>query len=450
MGPNPKPSFSSLINNLELHPQLKALLLYSLYNKKPPRGLFDNASYYYYNVYVKPKLTIALKNKHIKVNKRRYFEYLYKTYNLIIYMAPSYVIYEFITMFRECTKSYVYENGVKCEYYDKEHYHYLFGVDNDRVFINRVNWAPQTYFNEIEVNNNIKIRTIDNNKVYDILGYSIDMGDKEEIVIDVNPTPAINIRVQGDIVLTVLSTNWILNTIGLGLEAILNHVHQLLLDIINRILLEHGISATVRRNRLLIESVAPRKNDKTYLDKLTKLLAKELQELFNNIEIIENTIYIVDGDYKDLVIDLRLEGGGLNNPYNHIAIIVRDNMNRIENNNLTKSLHKELLNAFENLTPITIDFNLGNHYIKLHNVKPLSFTFRPSIQPLTLNENIITITNPLTFLVTPNSTIELLHQEHGLKVIKFKNTYVIRFGNVNTHRAYLRERNRVILRNLEL
>jgi hypothetical protein len=349
-------------------------------------------------------------------------------------------------MFRGCTKSYIYENGIKCEYYDKEHYHYLFGIDNDNIFVNRVNWAPHIYFNEFEINN-VKIRTIDNNSVYDILLYSIDMGDKEEIVIDVNPTPAINVRVQGDIVLTIESTYWVYNI--MGLEPIINHTHLLLLDIINRILLEYGISANVRRNSLLIESVAPRKNDKTYLDKLTKLLAKELLEFFN-IDVKENTIYIVDGDYKDLAIDLRLEGGGLNNPYNHIAIIVRHRLDREENNNLTKSLHKELLNAFDNLTPINTDFNLGNHYIKLHNVKPLSFTFRPSIQPLTLNENIITITNPLMFYVTPNSIIELYHPEHGLKVIKFKNVYVIRFRNVNTHRDYVNQRNRVILRNLEL
>jgi hypothetical protein len=357
------------------------------------------------------------------------------------------MIYEFITLFKGCIESYIYENGIRCKYYDKEHYHYLFGIDNDRIFINRVNWAPHLYFNEFEINN-VKIRTINNNSIYDILHYSIDLGDKEEIVIDVNPTPAVNIRVQGDIVLTVESSYWVYNI--MGLEHIINHTHLLVLDLINRILLEYGISANVRRNGLLIESIAPRKNDKTYLDKLTKLLAKELQELFGSIEVIENTIYVVDGDYKDIAIDLRLEGGGLNNPYNHIAIIVRNRLDREENSNLIKSLHKELLNAFENMGYISLDFNIGNHYIKLHNVKPLSFTFRPSIQPLTLNENIITITNPLMFLVTPDTTIELHHPDHGIKTIKFSNVYVIRFTHVNTHRDYIRERNRVILRNLEL
>jgi hypothetical protein len=357
------------------------------------------------------------------------------------------MIYEFITLFKECSKSYVYENGIKCEYYDKGHYHYLFGIDG-RIFINRVNWAPYPYSDEIEINN-VKIRTIDNNGVYDVLNYTIDKGDKEEIIIDVNPTPAVNIRVQGDIVLTVESSYRVYNL--MGLEPIINHTHLLMLDLINRILLEYGISANVQlqRNMLLIESIAPRRNDETYLDKLTKLLAKGLQELFS-IEVKENTIYIVDGDYRDIAIDLRLQGGGLDNPYNHIAIIVRTRFDRQENNNLTKSLHKELLNAFENMGYHDVEFNLGNHYIKLHNVKPLSFTFRPSIQPLTLSENIITITNPLMFYVTPNSIIELHHPEHGIKTIKFKDVYVIRFGNVNTHRDYIRERNRVILRNLEL
>jgi hypothetical protein len=449
MGPNPKPSFSlyNTIHNLNLHPKLKLLLTYSLYNRRPPKDLFDNASYHYYNTFVKPKLSIALNNRYIKVSAKSYYDTtLSKTYSLTIYISTNYMIYEFITMFKWCTKSYVYENDIKCEYFDKEHYYYLFGIDNDNVFVNRVEWAPHHYFNEIQVGN-VKIRTINDNSVYDILLYSIDLGeDKEEIVIDVNPTPAINIRIQGDIVLTVESY-WVYN--NMGLEHIINHTHLLMLDIINRILLEYGISANVRRNGLLIESVAPRRNSKTYLAKLTKLLARELQELFN-IEVKENTIYIVEGDYKDIAIDLRLEGGGLNNPYNHIAITVRYRLDREENNNLIKSLHKELLNAFENMDYISLDFNLGNHYIKLHNVKPLSFTFRPSIQPLTLNENIITITNPLTFYVTPKSTIELHHQEHGIKTIKFSNVYVIRLAHVNTHRNFIRERNRVILRNLEL
>jgi hypothetical protein len=43
-----------------------------------------------------------------------------------------------------------------------------------------------------------------------------------------------------------------------------------------------------------------------------------------------------------------------------------------------------------------------------------------------------------------------MHKEHGIKTIKFSNVYVIRFTHVNTHWDYIRERNRVILRNLEL
>jgi hypothetical protein len=66
-----------------------------------------------------------------------------------------------------------------------------------------------------------------------------------------------------------------------------------------------------------------------------------------------------------------------------------------------------------------------------------------------LNENIITIVNPLTFIVTPNTTIELYHREHGIKTVKFRDSYIITFRHVYTDSDYVAERNSVVIESLE-
>jgi hypothetical protein len=457
MDPNPKPSFSlyNTINNLDLHPKLKALLHYSLYNRRPPKDLFDNASYYYYMSYVKPKLTMVLKNRDIIIRGRRYSveHYIVKPY-LTIFVSPSYMLYYFDFKWIEC---YRYSNT--CDNRDSYHYHHVFGIDSDRVFVNRVTGAPDIHENSIKINDNIELRFISDNAIWGVMGYSIDLGDLEEVTIDIDPEKmgviAANIRIQGDLVLRLEPLNESRLLLGyIGYNDIILHIRLLLIDIINRILLDYGLSPTIRANAIVLESVAPRRNDRTYRLKVFRLLAKELKELLgeNNVEVNENIeeIRITGGDFRGLVIRVGIGGGGYANPYNHIIIsIARDSLTELENNELIKRLLKELLEALENLPPMNHEFSIGNHYVKINNAKTLSFTFRPSNQPISLNENIINVINPLTYIVTPKTVIELSHREHGLKVVRFKNNYILMFSDINTHRDYLSSRNRVILRNLE-
>jgi len=455
MGPNPKPSFSH-IQSLDLHPKLKLLLVNSLSNRRPPRDLFDTHSYHYYMVYVKPKLTLVLKNKDIIVRGRRYSveHYIVKPY-LAMFISQSYMLYHFDFKWIEC-----YRYSDRCDTRDSYGYYYVFGVDNDnKVFVNRVTGAPDLSENSIKVSDNIELRYINDNVIRGVMRYTIDLGDLEDVTIDVDPEKmgviGVNVRIQGDIVLRLEPLNRDRLLLGyIGYDSIVSHVRLLLIDIINRILLDYGLSSTVRSNAVVLESVAPRRNDNVYRRKVFKLLAKELKELLgeNNIEVNENIeeIRITGGDFRGFSVDIGIGGGGYANQYNHIIISIRRNSWDLEDNEFGKKLLKELLEALEKLPPMNHEFNIGNHYIKIYNAKPLSFSYRPSEQPLTLNENIINVINLLTYIVTPNSTIELYHREHGLKVVRFKNNYIITFSDTNTHRNYNSERNRVILRNLEL
>jgi hypothetical protein len=341
-------------------------------------------------------------------------------------------------------------------YQSRNHYYYVFGVDNDRVFVNRVNGAPDSYIDFIKVDN-IEFRLIDNNAVYGIMGYRIDLGDKEEVTIDVTPNPMVRVRVQGDLVLEVMQLNESNLREFIGPRRILEHVNLIMVDIINRILLDHSLSPTIVGGEVFLASVAPRDNDTVYLKKLSMLLLKELKELFGDQEV---ELYYVD-QYQTLyeirvkggyncVIRCDIVGGGFGNPYNHLRVRVECNNWWLGPGELENELFKEAIDSLNNLPPMSFEFNIGNHYVKINNAKSLSFSFRPSKQPITLNENIINVINPLTFIVTPNSIIELMHREHGLKTIRFSNSYIVRFDHVDTHTFYLRERNRVILRNLEL
>ena len=143
------------------------------------------------------------------------------------------------------------------------------------------------------------------------------------------------------------------------------------------------------------------------------------------------------------------EFGGLGNPYNHLVATVDCNVFRLGPGAIFNEVFREALEALEGIPFVTHELSIGNHYARIANAKPLSFTFRPTRQPLTLNENIVTVANPLTYMVTPSTAIELHHREHGMKNVRFKRNYIIRFTHIDTHPHYLIERNGAILRNIE-
>ena len=429
--PNPLFLPRDVVEGLDLHPLLKNLLL-ELTN--PPRGFFDDASYHYYIDYVRPKLSRALRGGSSR---------------LYIYVSPNYIIFEAVLHYKR---------------FRTTRYYYLAGVDNDKVFVNRVAGAPDFYLSA-GVFGNAELRLISGRLVHGILGYMVDMGDVEDIIVDMTPnpvtpvTPATRIRVQGDLALEVVEPNETAIRELVGPGRIGNHVAILLADLVNRVLLDRGLSPQIRDADILLPSVAPKRNTEAYLEKLARLLHRGLSELLGDGEV---ELHKVGEDiYDDYVYEVRVVGGykcsvfcgvelgGLGNPYNHLAATVDCNPYRLGPGAVFHEVFREALEALEGMPFVTHELSVGNHHARIANAKPLSFAFRPSKQPLTLDEHIITVANPLTYLATPNTTIELHHREHGMKNIKFKHNYIIRFTHIDTHPHYLIERNRAILRNIE-
>jgi hypothetical protein len=430
--PNPLFLPRDVVVGLDLHPLLKALLLEPV---NPGRELFDEASYRYYMDFVLPKLSRALAGGGSQ---------------LYIYVSPSYVIFEVVLYYRRFRTTH--------------HYRYLAGVDSGKVFINRVAGAPD-YYLRAGVFGNVELRLISDRLVHGVLGYMVDMGDKEDIVVDITPnpvtpvTPATRIRVQGDLAIEVAEPSEAAFRDLVGPGRVERHLAILLVDLVNRVLLDRGLSPQIRDTDVILPSVAPKRNTEAYLEKLARLLHRGLSEIQGEGEV---ELHRVGEDiYDDYIYEVRVMGGyncsvlcgaefgGLGNPYNHLVATVDCNPFRLGPGAIFHEIFKEAMEALEGIPFVAHELSIGNHYARIANAKPLSFTFRPTRQPLTLNEHIITAANPLTYLATPNTTIELHHREHGMKNIKFKRNYIIRFTHIDAHPHYLIERNRAILRNIE-
>jgi hypothetical protein len=155
------------------------------------------------------------------------------------------------------------------------------------------------------------------------------------------------------------------------------------------------------------------------------------------------------GDFEGCeveVFDWMGQGRSVTDPYLDIRI-------RAYCNGLTPivlNTYLDLLEAFLDSSPVDFEFNIGNHHIKLHSAKSLSLMYKPERQPLFLDEFVIRVNSPRTFLVTPQSRLELNHPEHGLKVVRFTDTYIVSFTHVDVSESFTSERNRVILRSLKL
>jgi hypothetical protein len=441
---------SESIYSFNTHPHLKTILACSLQNRSPPEPIFDRISFKYYHDYVKPKLSSVFKVKNLADIREDA-----TVMSLKIVVTPSYLLYGFKYIIIRC-----FSDGV-CRRWDSPAFHYLFGVDSDsRVFVNSVDANVDfVSCSWKEVGDNISICEVDSNTmIYQILGYDVDYGDSEEAVVDLDAPQymPLNIRVQGDLVLALEAHSEVVLESYIGVRRFVEHVQTLLLDAVNRILLELGLSGSVDVNvggnrwRIVLENSAPRESSETYAKKLHKAIARELGELLGDgIEASGLSVRIRRGDYTGFIIRVGVESGGWNNSYNHLVVEVDRGIGVEFDNPLVQEMRREVLKALENTPPVDVDLNIGNHHVKLFKVKPLSYTYRPARQPLTLNDSRVTVVNPTVFIVTPASRLELYHREHGVKVIRFAKNYVISFRHVRVHENYFAERNRTILRSLE-
>jgi hypothetical protein len=448
----PSESIYAFVGGLGTRPHLKTVLACSLYNRSPPEFIFDRISFKYYHDYVKPKLSSVFKVKNLADIREDA-----TVMGLKILVTPSYLLYGFKRITIRC-----HSDG-SCGRWDDPVFHYLFGVDNDsKVFVNSVdaNIDHVACDSWRDAGDNIRVCELDSDTViYQILGYDVDYGDSEEAVIDLDApqfTP-LNARVQGDLVLALEAYAEAVLERYIGARRFVQHVQTLLLDTVNRILLELGLSGNVDVNvggnrwRIILENSAPRESSETYARKLHKAIARELGELQGDgVEASGPSIRIWRGDYAWFTVRVRVESGGWNNSYNHLVVEVDRDIGADLDNPLVQEMRRDVLKALENTPPVDVAFNIGNHHVKLFKVKPLSYTYRPARQPLTLNDNRVTVVNPTVFIVTPASRLELYHREHGVKTIRFARHYVISFGHVRVHEHYVAERNRTILRSLEV
>jgi hypothetical protein len=411
----------------ELRPELRVILESALSNNTPPKDFFDETSWLYYLSYVKPKLTKVHKSPSPDVAK------------LEVYVSPSYlVLYPVI----ETPRGTIARA-------------YLFGVSEDgRVFVNRLLRPPIAYDDSVtRLTSNISIATLDDVKIYNDLGYDFDVAEKEEAVIDFAHSDGTRYRVQGDIVLAVRPWPEIP---GL-LERVQNYVERLLLDIVNRILIDAGLSTVTaasgaRDSFILMYFTVPPRSKERYIAKLSDLIAVRLAELYGGEAIRVQSVGEVsfaDGEFKGCHIRVGAIRDALRpdrfNPYLDLIIMIWCSVTTP----LVMEIAREVHEAYER-TPFTdMEFTVGNHHVKLYNVKSMSFSYRPRRQPLTLDELMITVRNPRTFLATKDSMVELAHPEHGVKTVRFAGTYIVRFEHVNVAPMFPSERNRVVLRLLE-
>jgi hypothetical protein len=402
-----------VVRGLGLNPVLKQVLEASLAGRKPPASLFDPVGYRYYLRYVKPKIARAVGDSGGD--------------GLVVYASPSYILY-----------SVGLNIGGELRYY-----HYVLGVDSDgKVFVNRVNEPPSWYDREFPIAG-LAVRTTSDEHMRLALGYDVDLGDREEAVIGGVSRPA-RYRIQGDIVLRVEPPTATMNYVSY--REVVEHIRLLLLDVVNRVLLDRGFSTVADREAVMLWGLAPRRRAHLYARAILEELARGLGELLGDVRVNRNMnmIDVNGGGFEGYIVWVRAARASPDSQSRITIIVIRGpGENRLE-----EEIRRRALEALNNTAPVNTEFNIGNHYVKLHSVKPLSFRLKPARQPLTLNENTITVVNPLAFITTPPTTIELYHREHGVKTVKVEDTCIISFGHVNTHPDYEAERNRIIAENL--
>ncbi len=419
------------IEKLDVHPKLKMLLTYMLRKRKPPRALFDSdASYYYHLYYVKPK--IATCGKAIVVRELRDGKRVAFT-RLRFFVSNSYVLLVVNIEVKDCNADLTDCGSPPWYVISSRRYLYLYGINGDSLFVNEVHIGPVSYEPLYEEGPIEIYKTTDQDIKMNVLGYMYDC-DSESVRISATGS----YRVQGDIVLRV-AKNIDMYDIR---EQLARHLELLKLDVVNRILLSKGLSPTFRFNNrrnsfeLVFEFLEPRYGSVDYLEKIRMLLSKELRELGYKLSSI--------GD------KCRLDGYHIcEGPRRRYCDVILYTVCERDSKELDE-LVNELTRTFDNLPFTNIEFNIGNHHVKMSNAKSLSFAFKPSKQPLSLNENIVFISRPLTYYVTPRTEITMTHPEHGITNITFTDNFYITFDHVFTPDTFTIWRNRAILRALEI
>ena len=340
---------------------------------------------------------------------------------------------------------------------------YAIGIDydSDMLFINR---APYIDLYGLKID---KIDTIEDSKGDLLIMYTDDDTIKErvfmyrhdvttyEYVIQLPPTPVgifgDRYRVQGDVVFVVNHFSLRDNLFAWSMSEIRRYINYLTTDKIAAILMDHGLSVDIGRDNnnrymLIIRGGTDSSRWSRYSSRNRLRIAKLLGEYFD-ISVSQSSFF-TNVNIKDENMQARVEiisrayyGENLGD----IQIVIHD----ATNPKLFDTLLNDMVEQFKLLKPIDIIRYVGNHRIELKHVIPAMFSYNPRVLPLVLEPLTLYISAHNVYVVDTDSTVTVIHREHGIRKIKFAGRYVLSIEHVTTHRDETAERNRTILRRIK-
>jgi hypothetical protein len=345
-------------------------------------------------------------------------------------------------------------------------HNYLIGIaDGDnRLFVNKIDTQPfgdelVTSFTSFKRGDRrITIYTMRDKEVWEILGYKYDVATSEEVVID---EPGIY-RVQGDLLLEVIEY------VPLDfLSLLIDLQERLLADVLLRVLSEMRVSARLGiNNNVIIPLKIPVKDVKTAiqriddvvkmtLEKATTALYAKLKELglARNVKhLIWKAIIEGDGDYRNCTIQVFDGGSGHGYkvlPHVTVDLMITPKCERGDiEGTLLEKLYQDLMRLYK---PTTFELSVGNHHIRLQNARSLIIRYKPAHQPLLLGDLTLEINERQDWYhVTPESIITIMHNEHGIKTVRFAREFRVRFRTLNLSIEHDQERNAIALNLLDL
>ncbi len=94
----------------------------------------------------------------------------------------------------------------------------------------------------------------------------------------------------------------------------------------------------------------------------------------------------------------------------------------------------------------SFEFSVGNHHVRMENVLSSNIRYKPRWQPLLLGDLVVELTvgpGQGWYHVTPESTITITHEEHGITKLRFAREFRVRFRSLNLSTDHDHERNAI-------
>jgi hypothetical protein len=337
---------------------------------------------------------------------------------------------------------------------------YVIGVNDysDGLFINGADLALLHIKSGVNDcyrvrNGRIVVATASDGDFREVFGYDADVLEREA-VLTTGPRNSIAYRVQGEVVfeLTRAGNKYIAE---LFREQVQRSIAIHMADKMMRILVDHGLNPdaiiTAADDVLvLIPGVIQGGEDRwVVIKKMTGLFASILGEYFTVrndgfgcIRISDNTASV------RVFIDVDNESRGITLRVTTWKVIGSMPTRRIYNR-IMRELTGSVRNMLNN-SERTDELIIGNHYVKIERGLPINFEYEPEpmLKPRMLRSLLITVSRLRGFLVTPRTLVTIEHPQHGVKHLKFDNTYGLRIRTTMVSDRYIGDVNAVVVRRL--